>query len=116
MGLFDSVRNSVRKALGLRKERAVPRPGPKPRLGAKIVKDDVRITVQAGLNDSTWKWLVELGWREEMFRNSRRAYREVPPSRVAELFDAADPDERQQLLQLAVEEATYRPVFNLERR
>lgn len=112
MSMFDSVR----RMLGVRRPRGVPPPGPKPRLGAKIYKDDVRITVQAGLTDATWAWLVEQGWREESYRNSRRAYREVPPSRVAELIDAADPDERAQLLQLAVEEAVHRPVVNLSRR
>lgn len=102
--------------MGLQRQRMVPPPGPKPRLGAKIVKDDVRITVQAGLTDATWAWLVEQGWREEGFRNSRRRYREVPPSRVTELFDAVDPDERAQLLALALEEAALRPVVHLKRR
>jgi len=100
----------------VRKERALPPAGPKPRLGAKIVKDDVRITVQAGLTDATWKWLLDQGWREESFRNSRRAYREAPPSRVAELFDAANPDERAELLQRVMAEAVSRPVVNLNRR
>jgi hypothetical protein len=111
-----SLLDSVRRLMGVRRERLVPPPGPKPRLGARIFKDDVRITVQAGLTDATWAWLVERGWREESFRNSRRHYREVPPSRVAELFDALDADERQQLLELALDEAVARPVVNLNRR
>ena len=59
MRLLDSMRS----ILGVRKRRAVPAAGPKPRLGARIVKDDVRITVQAGLTDATWRWLVLHGWR-----------------------------------------------------
>jgi len=106
----------VRRLMGVKKLRTIPPPGPKPRLGAKIVKDDVRMTVQAGLTDATWRWLLDQGWREESFRDSRRRYREVPPSRVAELLDTADPDERTQLLALALEEATLRPVVNLKRR
>ena len=111
-----SLLDSVRRMMGLYRERSVPMSGPKPRLGARIFKDDVRITVQAGLTDATWAWLVERGWREERFRNSRRRYREVPPSRVAELFDAVDADERLRMLELAVEEAVVRPVVSLNRR
>ena len=112
MGVFDSVRTM----LGVRRQRATPLPGPKPRLGAKIVKDDVRITVQAGLTDATWHWLVLHGWREDTFHNDRRRYRDVPPSLVAQLFDAADPDERAQLVALAVAEARFRPTVSLSHR
>jgi hypothetical protein len=112
MNLFDSVRG----VLGVRKQRAKPPAGPKPRLGAKIVKDDLRMSVQAGLTLAAWYWLLEQGWREETFRNDRRLYREVPSSRVAELFDAADPDERSRVLQLAIGEAKVRPSVALLRR
>lgn len=106
----------MRSILGVRKQRAVPPSGPKPRLGARIVKEDVRISVQAGLTDIAWHWLVKDGWREDSFRNNRRRYRDVPPSRVAELFDAADADEFAQFLQQAIEEAKYRPPVALPRR
>jgi hypothetical protein len=106
----------MRSMLGVRKQRAVPRPGPKPRLGARIVRDDVRITVQAGLTDATWQWLVLHGWREDTFRNNRRRYREVPPSLVAQLFDAADPDQCEQFVRQAVAEAKFRPAVTLSRR
>jgi hypothetical protein len=106
----------MRSMLGVRRRRAIPLPGPKPRLGARIVKDDVRITVQAGLTDATWQWLVQHGWREDAFRNNRRRYREVPPSLVAELFDAGDPDECAQLVRQAIAEARFRPVVSLPRR
>jgi len=67
------------------------------------------MTVQAGLTVTAWYWLLEQGWREETFRNDRRVYRQIPSSRVAEVFDAADPDERSQLLQLGIAEAKVRP-------
>jgi hypothetical protein len=85
-------------------------------LGAKITKGDVRMTVLAGLTVDTWHWLILQGWREETFRNDRRAYREIPYSRVAEFFDASDLDERTQLLQLAIAEARVRPVVTLSGR
>ena len=112
MRLLDSMRTM----LGVRTKRAVPPSGPKPRLGARIVKDDVRITVQAGLTDATWSWLVQFGWREDAFRNNRRRYREVPPSLVAALFDARDPDECAQLIRQAMAEAKFRPAVTLSRR
>ncbi len=65
---------------------------------------------------ATWHCLVLNGWREDTYRNDRRLYRDVPPSRVAELFDADDPDERTRLLQLAGAEATYRPRIKLANR
>jgi len=112
MGLM----NAVRRALGVRKSRVQPPLGPKPRLGARLVNGDLRLTVQAGLTDATWRWLTEQGWREQTFRGDRRVYRELPPSMVASLFDAADPDERVQVLQLAVAEAQARPAVTLPRR
>jgi hypothetical protein len=112
MKLFDSVRTM----LNVRTVRSVPPPGPKPRLGARIVKDDVRITVQAGLTDATWSWLVQHGWREDSFRSDRRRYRDVPPSLVAQIFDAADADACAHLIRRAVAEARVRPIVNLSRR
>ena len=110
------VIDSIRTMLGVRRKRTVPAPGQKPRLGARIVKDDVRIVVQAGLTDATWQWLVLHGWREDSYRNNRRRYREVPPSLVAQLFDAADPDECAQLVGQAIAEARFRPTVLLSRR
>ena len=110
------VIDSIRTMLGVRRKRTVRPPGQKPRLGARIVKDDVRIVVQAGLTDATWQWLVLHGWREDSYRNNRRRYREVPPSLVAQLFDAADPDECAQLVRQAIAEARFRPTVLLSRR
>ena len=108
--------HSVRRALGVRRSRALLPVGPRPRQGAKIVREEMRMTVQAGLTESTWAWLVAQGWREEPYRGDRRAYREVPPSRVAELLDAQDGDELRELLNAAMAEAEFRPVITLPRR
>jgi hypothetical protein len=108
--------NSVRNMFGLRRKRTLPLPGPKPRFGAKIVKDDLRMTVQAGLTDGTWQWLIDQGWREQTYRNDRRVYRDVPASRVAQFLDADDPITRGKLLRHAVAEAEIRPVVTLPPR
>jgi hypothetical protein len=112
MNLF----NSVRRVLGVQRKRFLPPPGPKPRFGAKIVRGDLRMTVQAGLTDSTWQWLIDCGWREETYRNDRRIYRDLPPSLVAEFFDATDPDERIHLLNQAITDAEVRPLVTLPPR
>jgi hypothetical protein len=112
MKLIDSMRT----LLGVRKRRGQPPAGPKPRLGARIVRDDVRMTVQAGLTEARWHWLVQHGWREDTFRDNRRRYREVPPSMVAEIFDAADPEECAHLLAQAIAQAKARPTVSLSRR
>lgn len=111
-----SLLNSVRRMLGVQRRRAVALPGPRPRLGARIVFGDFRITVQAGLTDGTWKWLVGRGWREVTYAGDRRAYRDVPSSWVARLFDATDPVTRAEVLDAAIREARQRPVVRLSRR
>jgi hypothetical protein len=111
-----SLLNSVRKMLGVHRRRATPPPGPRPRLGARIACDDLRMTVQAGLTDGTWKWLLQRGWREVTYAGDRRAYREVPSSWVARLFDATDPVTRAQLLDAAIRRAEQRPVVTLPPR
>jgi hypothetical protein len=46
----------------------------KPRIGARIVQveSDVRLTVQAGLSDELWIWLLDRGWRVVTHRSDRR--------------------------------------------
>jgi hypothetical protein len=108
--------HSVRRVLGVRRSRALPPRGPRPRLGARIVNGDLRMTTQAGLTDSVWNWLIERGWREEAYRGDRRVYRELPPSLVAALFDSTDSGDRERLLELAIAEAESRPVVTLQPR
>lgn len=105
---FGSIRNQVRALLRLRKPRAVPRRGSKPPIGAPAVREDVRMTIQAGTSDELWHWLLEQGWRESTYEPDRRRYRDVPSTWVTRLIDAA-PEEREQVLQAAVERAVQRP-------
>lgn len=106
-GLARAVRDRLRTMLKIRKRRSVPRRGPKPGIGAKIFKDDVRMTVQAGMSHELWRWLQEQGWREVSFRPDRRRYRDVPAAWVTRLIDCA-PEERAPVLHAAIAHAAYR--------
>ena len=104
MSAYDWFRN----LLNIRKRRARPREGFKPKVGAKIVLDGLRMIVQAGLSDELWGWLQEAGFREMTYSPDRRSYRELPPSLVTRLYDAP-PEEWQALLMKALREASKRP-------
>jgi hypothetical protein len=103
-----NVRNQVRNLLGIRRERKVPRRTPKPSVGARIFRDDVRMVVQAGLDRELWGWLQDQGWREVMVRPDRRLYREVPSSWVTLLIDSS-PEQREAVLKAAVSNARAVP-------
>ncbi len=106
--MFSSIRDQIRTLFRIRRPRSVTHPGPRPALGAKISRHDVRMTVQTGMSDELWRWLTDRGWRQITVRNDRRRYREVPASFVTHLIDAA-PEERGQALREAVEAAAFRP-------
>jgi hypothetical protein len=98
----------VRGVLGLRKERALPRRTGKPAIGSLVVCGDLRMTIQAGLSDELWQWLLDQGWRELTYRPDRRHYRELPSPWVTRLIDAL-PETRPLVLGAAVSKATKRP-------
>jgi len=104
------MRNWCRGLLGLRKERVLPRRSAKPGIGATIVCGDLRMTVQAGLGDELWHWLLEEGWRELTYRPDRRHYREIPSSWVTRLIDAL-PETRTMVMDAAVTRASMRPTL-----
>lgn len=109
MSPVRDIRNQARNLLGLRRNRKPGRVGPKPRIGSHAVFQDVRITVQAGLTEELWSWMVEQGWREAIFRPERRRYREVPASYVTRLIDSV-PEERPRILATALEKAVNKPT------
>ena len=83
-------------------------PGPKPHLGARICRGDLRMTVQAGMTDALWRWLVKTGWREITYRPDRRRYRDLPAAYVTRLIDSTT-DECERVLAAAIANASYRP-------
>ncbi len=114
MSLGDSVRDGLRTLLRIRKPRTLPRRTSKPRLGARIFLNDVRMTLQAGVTPDLWQWLLEQGWREVLYRPDRRVYRDVPSSMVTQLIDCA-PEERPTVLARAMEHSVVRSPRTLDR-
>ena len=109
MNFVRPVRDRVRTLLNIRVRRAVGCTGVRPALGARICREDVRMTVQAGLSDALWRWLQSQGWREITYRPDRRRYRDVPPAYVTRLIDASI-EERERVLNAAVANAVLRPA------
>jgi hypothetical protein len=76
----------------------------KPAIGATICCAGLRLTVQAGLSDDLWRWLVKLGWRELRPRENRLDFRPLPTALTTRLFDCAA-DERERVLLAAMRQA-----------
>jgi len=68
------------------------------------------MTVQAGVSDELWHWLMDQGWREARYAPERRHYRAVPASCMTELIDASA-EERPLVLALGVAGASLRPII-----
>jgi hypothetical protein len=82
----------------------------RPPLGAAIVCKDLRMTVQAGMSEELWIWLMDKGWREPNYSPDRRQYRDIPPSWVTTLIDAIA-EEREGVLAEASAQAVRRPTL-----
>lgn len=110
----QQLRDQVRTFLRIRQARKVapfdPR-APKPRIGAMIVRGEIRMMVQAGLTDELWVWLGSQGWREPVVSPDRRHYRDIPSVWVTRLFDAPS-DQRVKMLTAGVSRATIRHTLD----
>jgi hypothetical protein len=104
------VRDRIRRFLGIRSDRALPRRGSRPAIGAHIALGDLRMTVQAGFGDELWVWLMEGGWRELRYRPEHRRYRDVPSVCVRELIDTPT-SERLPVFDAALARASGRPML-----
>jgi hypothetical protein len=104
---FATILNTPLSKLIGRRQPEPPRTAapPKARMGATLCCAGLRMTVQAGLTDEMWQWLVALGWRELRSGENRLHYRALSSSLVNRLYDVA-PDDRQKVLLLAIREAT----------
>lgn len=107
LALVAQVRDQFRTLMRIRRDRTLPPAGHRPGVGARIACGDLRMSVQAGMSESLWRWLTRLGWREVMFRPDRRRYRDIPHGFVTQLVDAAT-EERERILAVAITHASYR--------
>jgi len=112
MGTMKTLQDRLRKLLGSHRPRRLPRRGAKPRIGSTVVHvaEGVRITMQAGLSDELWKWMMDTGWRVETHRPDRRHYRDVAPSWVTRLIDAP-PSQRHDVMTRAIESAQDKSAY-----
>jgi hypothetical protein len=101
---LPSATDRLRTLLNIRTLRSVPKRGPRPNAGARIVFEDLRMTVQAGMTSELWHWLQAEGWRELTYRPDRRRYCEIPTEAVAELIECAE-EERRSVLHSCIERA-----------
>jgi hypothetical protein len=106
--VIEKLGSRLRGLLRRPRPRATPRRGAKPAIGAHIVREDVRMTIQAGMSDQLWSWLQDQGWRESTFQPDRRRYRDIPSAWVTRLIDAP-PDRCARVLDAATEHAVVRP-------
>jgi hypothetical protein len=72
------------------------------------------MTVQAGLSDELWRWLVSLGWRELQRGQDRLKLKPLPTGLVTRMFDS-DPGEREKVLLGAIRQVTRQPIHATER-
>lgn len=82
----------------------------KPPIGATICCSGLRMTVQAGLSDELWRWLVGRGWRELERGENRLRLKPLPTTLVTRLFDATVED-RERALNNAIRQVV-RPKTN----
>lgn len=94
----------IGELLGRKKEQQRRRVASKPAIGATLCCAGLRLTVQAGLSDDLWQWLVKLGWRELQPRENRLHFKPLPTSLVTRLFDCRE-EERERILLAAIRQA-----------
>lgn len=82
----------------------------KPHIGATIYCADLRMSVQAGMSNELWRWLVGRGWRALDDTARRHRLRAVPTSAVMALFDSA-PERWEAMLAAAMKQAIRKPTF-----
>jgi len=108
--VIQSLQDRVRGFLRFRIERAPPRRGPKPAIGAYVVCEELRMTIQAGVTDDLWEWLMGQGWRELRYAPDGRHYLVVLAPCVTKLIDAPE-EQRPIALSVAVLHASFRPII-----
>ena len=85
-----NVKDTLRTLLGIRVERGMSPPGPKPQIGSNIVRDTFRLRLKYPISDDQWDWLTGKGWRTVDMRTNRRRYTCVPDKVLIKLLNSND--------------------------
>lgn len=101
MDLTTLFSTPVGELLWKKKQALHRRAAAKPAIGATLCCGGLRMSVQAGLSDDLWQWLVKLGWRELGPRENRLQLKPLPTALVTRLFDCS-PEERERILLAAI--------------
>lgn len=105
MNLATLLSTPIGELLRQKKQVGTRRRAQKPSPGSTICCAGLRMTVQVGLSDDLWQWLVALGWRELGSGENRLHFKALPTALVARLFDSPE-EERQRVLIAAIRETT----------
>ena len=94
--MLKFVRNLLGGGKPVHDRRRVPVAGPRPSVGASLVKSNVVMKVTQPISDDFWNWLVLVGWREVRMSKNRRKYVAAPAGTLATLAKASiqDRDEK----------------------
>ena len=79
--------HKLRSLLGIRRERQIPPPGPKPQVGSILVRNHLKVRLRSPLDDEQWEWLGQMGWRRVDMRANRRRYQALPDQTMRKLLD-----------------------------
>lgn len=116
-----NVKNTLRTLLGIRVERELLPPGPKPQVGSNIVRDKFRIRLKYPVTDEQWAWFTEKGWRTIDMRTNRRRYTSVPDKLLLKFLNSTGIEREalhQRLMQVATDRAARKkpaPKIKLHR-
>jgi hypothetical protein len=99
----------VGELLWKKKQELRRREAAKPAIGVTLCCAGLRMTVQAGMTDDLWRWLVKLGWRELRLGENRLHFKPLPTALVTRLFDAA-PEERDRVLLAGIRQSLRGPT------
>jgi len=110
MGWLPFFSTPTPAQLARRKREELRRLAHKPHIGATIFCADLRMSVQAGMSNDLWRWLVGRGWRALDDSVQRHRLRALPASTVTTLFDAS-PERWETLLAAAMKQAIRKPTI-----
>ena len=98
MDWSDVLSAPIGELLGRRKAYQARREAARPTVGATLCCAGLRMTVQAGMSDELWQWLLQLGWRELRPFENRLHFTPLSTHLVSRLFDGPASDRERVLL------------------